>query len=209
IELTVPNLWRLEAQRGCFLFCPFSDFESFYPVDRIVFPRTSTTRIPPVDRIYPLNKSPLEVLLDQFFQKKAISEANEEWLPLMTGVIHHASETGGYDPNDFTDDALNVLPSWAPSQIRDWIAVPHQRYSATVGENVLELDVPVLATPQLISTAVFRIILHTVYDNPPLRRETMRFVIKAPEYRAPQAIADLEELLPRLWDGLRSLPCDI
>src|SRR5882724_10849961 len=40
IELTVPNLWRLESQRGVFLFCPFQNFEKIYDLDRIIFPHT-------------------------------------------------------------------------------------------------------------------------------------------------------------------------
>jgi hypothetical protein len=67
IDINVDSLWRLEAQKGCFLYSPVVNFESFYPFDRIVFPFTRSYDRLNVSDIYPLDKSELETLLDHYF----------------------------------------------------------------------------------------------------------------------------------------------
>ena len=205
VELSVPNLWRLESQRGAFLFCPYTDIEEFYSLDRILFPRSPSNRLPPLERIYPSNKSALEILLDQFFMKKAISEWNEVMEPL-THAVPYTSPPKGYDPDCFLAGALDPLDSWAPAHIHDWIAVPHERYDSTVRDAVLHLPVP--RTPDLArtATAVGHLVRDVLEERPELRQQAVRFVVDAPDYSAPKAVADLERLLPRLWDGLRALP---
>jgi hypothetical protein len=63
--MTVPDLWRLEAQHGCFLFCPYDNVERLYDFDRIFFPNTHPLRGVRREDVYPERKSHLEVLLDQ------------------------------------------------------------------------------------------------------------------------------------------------
>jgi hypothetical protein len=69
LRITVPNLWRLEAQAGVFLFLPYPNFEEFYDFDRIFFPAGSFRGVDFED-IYPTRRSQLEVHLDQFFRKE-------------------------------------------------------------------------------------------------------------------------------------------
>lgn len=71
VNVNVENLWRLQAQKGRFLFTPFNNLESIYPFfDRIVFPFTySFTKIVTED-IYPTAKSELEIMLDHYFDSE-------------------------------------------------------------------------------------------------------------------------------------------
>jgi hypothetical protein len=206
VELSVPNLWRLESQRGAFLFCPYMDFEQFYPLDRILFPRSLPTRLPTLEQIYPSNKSALEILLDQFFMNRAISEWNEEAKSVIPHTIKLSEKPDRYDPDCFIAGTLDLLASWAPTSIQDWIAVPHERYDSTVRDEVLHVSVP--RTPDLARTIsdvrkAMRLVLE---QRPELRQQAIRFAVDAPEYSAPKAVEDLDRLLPRLWDGLRALP---
>jgi hypothetical protein len=76
LELTVPDLWRLESQKGCFLFCPHDDIENLYPLDRIVFPNTHPLHGKKRGDVYPERKSAPESLLNQFFMGEGLTEWN-------------------------------------------------------------------------------------------------------------------------------------
>lgn len=64
----VSNLWRLQAQKGCFLFTPYFNLEDFhYDFDRILFPFDQPFSGIKRKDIYPQNQSELEILLQQYF----------------------------------------------------------------------------------------------------------------------------------------------
>lgn len=69
IRVNVPNLWRLEAQKGVFLYCPYENLENIYDLDRILFPASEPVSSPTPEEMYP-RKSKLEQLLDQWFMTK-------------------------------------------------------------------------------------------------------------------------------------------
>ena len=51
VETDVSNLWRLQAQRGVFLYAPYN-WDIDYPMDRILFPRSDRAlSYPPRDRV--------------------------------------------------------------------------------------------------------------------------------------------------------------
>lgn len=66
IKVEVDNLWRLQSQKGQFLFTPISHFEKYYDFDRIIFPFESSFSKIDKEKIYPKNKSDLELYLDYF-----------------------------------------------------------------------------------------------------------------------------------------------
>ena len=65
----VNNLWRLQAQRGVFLFCNFN-YDMDFPLDKIIFPYTGYPSYPTRKIVYPSDKSALELLLDQYVDIK-------------------------------------------------------------------------------------------------------------------------------------------
>ena len=81
IEVHVPDLWRLHAQKGVFVYCdgPFEDY-SYIQLAWIVFPPSKTlVGSRSVESIYPPEKSHLEILLDQYTQKETDEEAQEQF----------------------------------------------------------------------------------------------------------------------------------
>lgn len=67
-EPKIASLWRLKAQQGCFLQLTFADIESWYGMDKIIFPHNNEclNNICETD-IYPENKSDLELIIDNYF----------------------------------------------------------------------------------------------------------------------------------------------
>lgn len=114
IEISVPNLWRLEAQSGVFLYCPCDGLEAWYAPDRIVFPYSGPVSTPSHEDIYPTRKSSLEILLDQFFSSETSREGSARmrakakkfgWpITIMPRVHDRIDEY-------VLTESLNVLPS--------------------------------------------------------------------------------------------------
>jgi hypothetical protein len=74
----VTDLWRLQAQHGVFLVCPYDHFEQVvYGFDRIVFPYGVPGSIDPTT-IYPARKSQLEIALDHYFAEERVALRRRE-----------------------------------------------------------------------------------------------------------------------------------
>lgn len=73
IEVDLTNLWRLEAQKGCFMEQPFIGFDKLYGFDKIYFPYSEPFDSIQKFDIYPERKSPIELELDKFFMDMRMS----------------------------------------------------------------------------------------------------------------------------------------
>ena len=67
-KINVDNLWRLQAQKGAFLFTPTGSIEEYYKFDKIIFPFQKRYNTLSRKNIYPNHQSELELLIDQFFE---------------------------------------------------------------------------------------------------------------------------------------------
>ncbi len=68
VSIDVSNLWRLQAQKGHFIYSPYINFEDFYSCfTKVIFPYEKPYEKYTTDQIYPKEKSRLEILLDQYF----------------------------------------------------------------------------------------------------------------------------------------------
>ncbi len=74
IEVDLTNLWRLKAQKGCFMELAFVDFDKIYGFDKIVFPYSEPFEDIKKNDIYPERESPLEIELKKFFMDMQIIE---------------------------------------------------------------------------------------------------------------------------------------
>lgn len=83
----VPNLWRLEAQHGVFLYCP-GNWNLAYGMVRITFPQCGPPSFPTKDQIYPSKKSQLEILLDHYFK----SDRHAGWYDMAKKYFPEAKE---------------------------------------------------------------------------------------------------------------------
>jgi hypothetical protein len=143
IEIEVRNLWRLEAQEGRFLFCQYANLEHIYDFDRIVFPYTGGLKSLSRARIYPKEKSALEILLDQFFMTERMAEGTKRIrsLPGVQSMLRHRVE----DPEGFDSDVLvrelPAHPSWADADASGWLDGTREKYHDTVSEKSFRLRV--------------------------------------------------------------------
>jgi hypothetical protein len=199
LRLDVPNLWRLEAQSGVSLFLPYVGFERLFDMDRIVFPIQSK---PTFDAhvFYPVQKSDLERLLDQYFMIERLNKGRKTWEEMDTSAVH----TIRFDDKDVDDEVLNgplpEHPSWAAASEQTWLEgrLAPEPYKA--GPDVFDIETFFESDGRFAYQRSLSSLL-LAFENGSLdraRRTELRVLA-----RGRPAICDE---LQRFWDGTRRLP---
>jgi len=207
LEMTVPDLWRLEAQHGCFLFCPYDNMELLYDFDRILFPNTHPMRSVSREEVYPERKSHLEVLLDQYFMNEDLIEAESAFRAGGVKSILLEAPKGGCDPDVFPN-GLPEHPSWAGGTLRPWLelyAEPFNKARTGVSFRIIVRDPRDTAR---VVREVSEQLLKELFELAGIRNKLVSWHV---ELKADCGLPDdfesgLSPRLARLWDGLRRLP---
>ena len=98
LEMDVKNLWRLQAQKGLFLFTPLAQIENVYPFHRIVFPYHGPFPGIDIADIYPVEKSVVETYLDHFLEAERTSNNMQRFIKVIGhNKVHHGSEPNIFD----------------------------------------------------------------------------------------------------------------
>jgi hypothetical protein len=205
IQLEVPNLWRLESQDGCFLFCPYGNFEAIYDLDRILFPSNGPTPTIPLTRIYPERKSALEILLDQFFMNERLIEGTKEMeqFPAFRDAPHVVIPKSAGWSSEFCQHAPPVLDSWMPDRIRQWLESEKELFSRVSTESAVTVELSPDFAPLQIRSVVKSAVLQALSRDPLLRAHLVRWEIRADA--SASRVSDITAALERLWDGVRIL----
>ncbi len=205
LTLDVPNLWRLEAQHGTFVWCPYDSLDSPYPLARIVFPSTGSYNVARRD-IYPERASPLERLLNQFFQ----AEENRGGMNAIAKELDEAEvaydrldfEAHEYRPEAFAQ-APDPHPSWEPAAIRPWLALDREYWRDSAAGPPRELQFW-LESPTLMALRVASLIARICRDDPSLRSGSPRWSI---DVDTGKEFCELLRLgFQQVWDGMARLP---
>jgi len=206
IGLEVPNLWRLEAQEGCFLFCDCANFEHIYDLDRIIFPYTGPFPGIPRSKIYPLEKSALEIALDQYFMNEKLI-AGTRMVYSLSGfreASHMTMEdTGGWN-SDLVSSPIPTDSSWDKSVLAKWIQADPERYSHVSAGPVLTISFLGQVDPSSLHRRIESKVLSDLERNPSLRTQSVRWTVEDAELLTGRP--NLPEALSRLWNGVRILP---
>jgi hypothetical protein len=216
VTIHVPDLWRLQAQRGVFLAYPYSHFERVvYRFDRILFPHSPPTAIDR-EKIYPVRKSHLEIMLEHWFADERLRSASrllkESFGERYVSLAEVADdERWSYWSSAITRD-LDRLRSWDPEDLRPWAVLPDERYANRTSSTGIRMDIDRLAFARdhLSEDARRRIRgLALAQINESVRQEPIEWSLVtsaiSPE-SDPVVAPELYSALTRLWDGLRRLP---
>ncbi|RPD38267.1 FRG domain-containing protein [Chitinophaga barathri] len=138
LSFDVKNLWRLQAQKGHFLYTPFPGIERIYPFDRILFPFTEPFDGLKTEDIYPTSKSILESHLDHFFtterrnnnMKKIIAWLGEDKVRRLPGQ----------NIFDYIDDKCKPHYSWRLKNTIQWRKHFEEHWDHLENKKVLEFQ---------------------------------------------------------------------
>ena len=209
IQIHVPDLWRLIAQSGVFLVCPYSNFEQVvYPFDRIVFPYGGAGLEITREWVYPARKSQLEIALDHFFADE-LQRSRMEALKKRFKVLYSIPAENW---SSAIREPISCLPCWTPETLYAWSIMPDEPYIARVVPN-MNVDIRTLASTGCEERAedvqaLFEDTLTQIRQLPGMRtmRTTFKVVSSTSALHYGIAVRALSAALERLWDGLRVLP---
>lgn len=205
ITIDVPNLWRMEAQHGVFLFCP-KNWDTLWNMRRITFPhRQQQPSYPSTEQVFPSKKSQLELLLDHFFKVEKhrnldVEALTKKYFPEAM-ICHLKAPSKGIEHQYFRNRRLPILPEWEVTRLQNWLQVPNEPFYETVlGE--IALRVNLRSTPESIRNSVIYGIMEALKLDPSIRKKSLRW-INLPHGRIQK---DLSNVLDWVWNGLRLLP---
>lgn len=212
ITVDIPELWRIQAQRGVFLEYPFdAGFERhIFGFDRILFPTeknpAALARLIPLEDIYPTQKSDLEVLLDRFFMLERLSDGSRAMRQMVgEGVafaIHQTSLSDGIEAECFGPAGLPVHESWDPSGLTDWLRPETEKWGPISSAPLVGIRYPSDGECREKMAVMRKQILEVLAGHPTLRTGSVRWTLTGVPGDA-KRIGRMAELL---WDGLRRWP---
>jgi len=197
IRVSVPNLWRIEAQSGVFICCPYRQIETLYGFDRIVFPQNSAEFNFNREELYPAQESQLELLLRQYFMRERMLKNQK--------IFQEELNADYYEfPNELPNaHALvrqpSLLTSWNDINLSSWLKVSHEQYDSYCQPIDIDLPDERLSSKDFVNklTAVF---LKNFSRQPRLRQSLV-------DWKLNPTISDsLGIKIRTLWNGVRVLP---
>jgi hypothetical protein len=210
VTIDVSNLWRLQAQRGRFIYTNYR-WDVDYPLDRIVFPYTGPPGYPTSEQIYPRNKSSLEQLLDQYFSLEGATFAQAQMRKLLKAVgqpdnfVQWETFADGYYPEAFDDGTpLSTLDSWSRAAAGAWSATLEPENFFDVAGPTLRLHLPVEADAEKLRRSVEFSVGQILRAEPDVRAKVVDWDFSAlPEQVSAERLVAAFRLA---WNGMRRLP---
>jgi hypothetical protein len=209
LELDVPNLWRLEAQFGVFLFCPYNHFERIYDLDKIIFPYTGTVSSPTHDDVYPKRKSSLEILLDQFFMNEKLIKGTNWIRNNITNASYLTIEERKENwSHDIVVNEPSVLDSWSSNILRLWIDTPREKIGSASTDTEITINIDINKSPRANFADIYQQIKDSMSRLPKPTEKLIGWKVQAGSFDEKyKNFLDLSA--KRVWDGLRILPYDL
>ena len=198
LRISVPNLWRLDAQAGVFLFLAARDFEFWYQFDRIVFPAGSYSGVAPED-IYPTRRSRLEVLLDQYFHFE-VDVARHEAAVAVPGIhALHQPQADAMMRECLLDGDPGPHESWLAAS-DEWKAYRTETWRGSRETRQLHICDDLHGAPTAVGKEVRDRVLVFLNEEPAARWAATSLSSGTPE------LVGFMERAQMLWDGVRMFP---
>ena len=207
IKLNVPDLWRLDAQYGCFLYLPYDEFEKIYHFDRILFPKTNIALEIKKEDVYPKRKSNLEILLGQYFMTERLIEGTKRFENNTNVISIPYSEWS----KDIYPNGIPEHSSWSPGNLEPWMLSPKEDFFETNTSTNVATEIRVDNIDSLLDlpAKIQEQILEVFHKQPDIRNKLPNWTlhVKQDDSLSYENISHLiNGYLNNLWDGLRFLP---
>jgi FRG domain-containing protein len=209
LRIDVPNLWRLQAQQGLFLFCPYTNIEKYYKFDRIIFQAKVKACRDMRDRMYPTRKSQMEVLLDHYFMNELLIEGDRRMVSMTAKMTVHRIDPPpeGID-TELARPWIPPLASWRTEAISPWRSTRDERLANVLNAERRRLEADLTDAPASTAAHVASQVTAMMSRGDAPRGALVEWKCDfSPNSAAVTGAAELEAALDWLWDGLRALPC--
>lgn len=200
IRIDVANLWRLEAQRGLFIEVDSQDagrrleqscIKIYFPPSMISY----DTR----EKYYPIRKSSLEIVLDQFFTKEIHENISNKFDTKISIRFRWRSYVGAFLNREWAKPDhtwLDIDPHWT---LTDRI-----KFDATCDKRTFSIDVPSTSDLVCLKEALsdqYQTEIAKLWEE----RTLVDFCVTAANIEEIE-LTEARKLLNIMWDGLVTLP---
>lgn len=206
-RVNVDNLWRLQAQLGCFLFTPYANIESYYDFDRIIFPFNKPFEGLKRQDVYPEHKSELEILLDYYFN-------NEERLTRHKGfelfIEKHKIpvSTLARPKLEKLIKTNNIHFSWSSPIFARWNFPVREEWKKEEPNDIIRLNFSFNSNINIerqVEVLFHKLLLYS-QNKPIARTKVLQFDVTAKPKLSKQLTKIINRSCTRIWDGTRNLP---
>ncbi|HET8573963.1 MAG TPA: FRG domain-containing protein [Edaphocola sp.] len=205
VKVDVNNLWRLQAQDGCFLFTPYANIEMYYNFDKIVFPFShSYNKLYSTD-IYPDRKSELEILLDHYFNSeqkiqgyKRLRKFSEEVkIPFTT-----------FKSPDFNEviKSKDIHKSWMSVSFNKWNYVINEKWLPNEQKHCIPFELQSKENYEAQTQTIVTCLKQYFKGNSINRMTPLEFEINVKPKISKKLSRKINRSCQRIWDGTRNLP---
>lgn len=207
-RIKVENLWRLEAQKGCFLFTPYGRIEYFYRFDRITFPFTKPFEGIDKKDIYPERKSELEIILDHFFdtekriegQKRLQIFSKELNIPITILPEHNQYEI---------IEKKEICKSWYSSSYRRWRYSFSEKWKSSKNEKRVNFSILLEISKEEFIKDIKSKLTKEFYIKQIDRKTPLNFEFLIKPKLSKKNSKIIGNNCRNIWDGTRNLPYSI
>jgi hypothetical protein len=224
VNIDVTDLWRLQAQRGVFLYCPTGNLERVYGFSRISFPYTGLVKQPLPSYIYPERKSSLEQAIDSYFHHEIVTAGDELVLEAIRpflfrtaataasggepeGIIHFGEPGGGICQDVFRrPNGTPPAAGWSTANLAPWIDLPDEHIDEVWGGPSFVVDLSPGDSSATIAAESADQIAAFLAGNPGCRQRLVEWKLAGSERFPQDRVDQIQTALKRAWDGLRRLP---
>ncbi len=207
-RIEVENLWRLEAQKGCFLFTPYDRIEYFYRFDRITFPFTKPFNEISRNDIYPERKSELEIILDHFFDTEKRIEGQKRMRKLAKYINIPTTIIPEHNQYEILEKK-EVHKSWYSYSYRKWKHSFKEKWKSSTNEKYVNLSLLLkINKNEFIKDVKNKLIKE--FEQKEIDRKTplnFDFFIKPKLSKRNSKIVSAN--CRNIWEGTRNLPYSI
>ncbi|MGZ5028749.1 MAG: FRG domain-containing protein [Methylobacter sp.] len=178
IDIDVKNLWRLQAQEGAFLKCYVDPnlLEMFSCFLHIYFPQKSETIVESTEKIYPAEKSHLEVLLDQYFLIASYPERERQMNELFGHRVSISEEAVKREISTYFKE--NKIPreydSWRGVMPNLWMQEPEEDYHDQDPAESVTLQLPTLSKTHDFEISIEKQLIQ-IFENNKKHKGRARF----------------------------------
>lgn len=205
VKTNVDNLWRLQAQKGCFLYTPYADIEFYYDFDRIIFPYSYPFNEIPKEHIYPIQKSELEILLDQYFNSEKRLEGNKRFKKFATenNIPHHTIPS--FNIYKYLK-SNKIHPSWYSEEFKKWNFKINEEWNSSNGSEIINVH---FSFNESVNNQIELIVeeISTYFNIKPIKRSFhLDFIVISKPKLSENLTSILKMNCSRIWNGTRNLP---
>ena len=212
IDVDVDNLWRLEAQKGKFMYQPVVNLDWFYSLHRIVF-KVKKNDIKLFDKsyIYPQVKSALEERLDGFILNEKTKE-NSEYLH---NVIDKLKKTGAHIEILEVEDELYIEEfvikdrllkhKWEQKDLELWENRIIEKYKDIYTTEKFLFKIESFEKIDENKFIINEQLSKLLNENQDIRQKAIKFLILDNEKNI-ELIEKFEKYSNLIWNGMRKLP---